>query len=249
MTTRERLMEAREKRGAGFFALLDPDRQDKDDTVRRAALCAENGVDALLVGGSFLISTNFEGMVRAVKRAVGDVPVLIFPGDTTQVSAAADAILFLSMISGRNPELLIGQQVKAAPAIKAHGLEPIATGYMLVASGVQTTVEYVSHTKPIPRHKPEIAMAHALAAQYLGMSWAYLDAGSGADQMVPEEMVQAVKGYVSIPLIVGGGIRSPESARTRVEAGADFIVVGTAFEKSAERNQIRAFADAIHLAE
>ena len=154
MTTFERLMDVRSRRGAGFLALLDPDRQDKDDVVRRAEMCVEQGADAIMFGGSFLISTNFEGMIRAVKRAVADVPLIIFPGDTTQISPAADAILFLSMISGRNPDLLIGQQVKAAPSIKAHGIEPISTGYVLVESGVQTTVEYVSDTKPIPRRKP-----------------------------------------------------------------------------------------------
>ncbi len=246
MTTFERLMDIRSRRGAGFLALLDPDRQDKDDIVARAEMCVEQGADALLFGGSFLISTNFEGMIRAVKRAVADVPLIIFPGDTTQVSSAGDAILFLSMISGRNPDLLIGQQVKAAPAIRAHGIEPISTGYILVESGVQTTVEYVSDTKPIPRRKPEIAMAHALAAEYLGMACVYLDAGSGADQMVPADMIRAVDGYVTIPLIVGGGIRRPEDARDRVEAGADFVVIGTAFEGQADADQVRAFGDAIH---
>ena len=246
MTTFERLMDVRSRRGAGFLALLDPDRQDKDDVVRRAEMCVEQGADAIMFGGSFLISTNFEGMIRAVKRAVADVPLIIFPGDTTQISPAADAILFLSMISGRNPDLLIGQQVKAAPSIKAHGIEPISTGYVLVESGVQTTVEYVSDTKPIPRRKPEIAMAHALAAEYLGMACVYLDAGSGADQMVPVDMIQAVQGYVTIPLIVGGGIRRPEDARERVEAGADFVVIGTAFEGNADASHVGAFADAIH---
>ena len=246
MTTFERLMEVSSRRGAGFFALLDPDRQDKDDVVGRAELCVDQGADALLFGGSFLISTNFEGMIRAVKRAVPDVPLIIFPGDTTQISSAADAILFLSMISGRNPDLLIGQQVKAAPAIKAHGIEPISTGYVLVESGVQTTVEYVSDTKPIPRRKPEIAMAHALAAEYLGMACVYLDAGSGADQMVPVDMIQAVEEYVTIPLIVGGGIRRPQDARERVESGADFVVIGTAFEGKADASPVGEFADAIH---
>ena len=246
MTTFERLQRVRDERGAGFLALLDPDRQDKEDIVRRAEICVAEGVDALLFGGSFLISTNFEGMIRAVKRAVPDVPLVIFPGDTTQISAAADAILFLSMISGRNPALLIGQHVKAAPAIRAHGIEPISTGYVLVESGVQTTVEYVSDTKPIPRRKPEIAMAHALAAEYLGMACVYLDAGSGADRMVPVEMIRAVKDYVSIPVIGGGGIRQPEDARARVEAGADFVVIGTAFEGGADASRIEAFARAIH---
>jgi putative glycerol-1-phosphate prenyltransferase len=246
MTTYERLLKARDERGAGFLALLDPDRLDKDDLPRRAALCVDCGADAVLFGGSFLFSTSFEPMLREVRRAIPGVPLIIFPGDPSQVSAQADAILFLSMISGRNPELLIGAHVKAAPALRALGLESISTGYVLVESGRQTTVEYVSNTKPLPRGKPEIAVAHAMAAEYLGMACVYLDAGSGADQMVPVEMVAAVAGEVSIPVIVGGGIRKPAEARLRVEAGASFVVIGTAVEGMADVGAIRAFAEAIH---
>ena len=155
-------------------------------------------------------------------------------------------ILFLSMISGRNPELLIGQHAKAAPTIKAMRLEPIATGYILVESGSQTTVEYVSNTKPLPRTKPDIAMAHALAAEYLGMSCVYLDAGSGAGAMVPVDMVKAVSDYVTIPVITGGGIRLPEDAADRAEAGASFVVVGSVLEKRVDKGLIRAFSEAIH---
>jgi putative glycerol-1-phosphate prenyltransferase len=175
------------------------------------------------------------------------VPVIIFPGDTNQISAAADAILFLSLISGRNPELLIGQHVKAAPILRAHGLEAIATGYALVDSGQQTTTEYVSNTRPLPRNKPEIAMAHALAAEYLGMQCVYLDAGSGPEKMVPEEMVQAVSDYVSVPIIVGGGIRKPEAAAKRVLLGASFVVVSSVFEEQGwDPELIGEFASAIH---
>ena len=226
--------------------MLDPDRLDKKDLVRTAEACVENGADAILFGGSFLISTNFERLIREVKRVVPDIPLLIFPGDTNQISAAADAILFLSMISGRNPELLIGQQAKAAPTIKAMGLEPIATGYMLVESGTQTTVEYVSNTKPLPRTKPDIAMAHALAAEYLGMSCIYLDAGSGAAAMVPLDMIKAVSEYITLPVIAGGGIRRPEDAAERAEAGASFIVVGSVLESRVDKGLIRSFSDAIH---
>jgi len=225
---------------------LDPDRMDKEDLGRTALLCQEKGADAILIGGSFLLSTNFDRMVETVKRAV-NIPVIIFPGDTSQIAASADAILFLSMISGRNPELLIGQHVRAAPLLKAHGLEPIATGYVLVDSGQQTTTEYISNTKPLPRNKPEIAMAHALAAEYLGMQCVYLDAGSGPDLMVPEEMVQAVCDYVSIPIIVGGGIREPKEALRRVALGASFVVVSSIFEQTGWAGDlIEAFATAIH---
>ncbi len=246
MSTFDGLMEVREKRGAGLLSLLDPDRLDKEDLVRTAVLCAEHGADAILVGGSFLVCTDFDRVVREVKRAV-DIPVLVFPGpDTNQISAAADAILFLSMISGRNPDLLIGQHVKAAPILKAYGLESISTGYILVDSGRQTTVEYISNTRPIPRDKPDIARAHALAAEYLGMQCVYLDAGSGAEQMVPEEMIEAVAGYASIPIIVGGGIRRPEDAAARVAAGASFVVVGSILETGGDASLVRAFVEAVH---
>lgn len=246
MTTFERLTDTRDREGAGFWVLLDPDRLDKEDLARTTEAYVENGADAILFGGSFLISTNFELMIREVKRVAPEIPLVIFPGDTNQISAAADAILFLSMISGRNPELLIGQQAKAAPTLKAMGLEPIATGYMLVESGTQTTVEYVSNTKPLPRTKPDIAMAHALAAEYLGMSCVYLDAGSGASAMVPVDMIKAVSDYVSIPVIAGGGIRKPEDAAERAEAGASFVVVGSVLEQRVDTGLIRSFADAIH---
>jgi len=246
MSTFDHLLNVRAERGAGFLPYLDPDRLDKKDLARTAEICAQNGADALLFGGSFLLSTQFDRMVRQVKMAV-DIPVVIFPGDTTQISAAADAILFLCLISGRNPDLLIGQQVKAAPLLKAHGLEPIATGYMLVDSGRQTTTEYISNTKPLPRNKPEIAMAHALAAEYLGMQCVYLDAGSGPEQMVPEEMVEAVSDYVSLPIIVGGGIRCPQDAGARVGRGASFVVVGSVLEDAEwDAALLREFSEAIH---
>ena len=238
-------MKVRSGRGAGFLPLLDPDRRDKKDLVQTAAMFEENGADAVLVGGSFLLSTDFDRMVREIKHAV-DVPVIIFGAGNNQISASADAIFYLSMISGRNPELLIGQQVKAAPVLKAYGLEPISTGYLLVDSGQQTTVEYISNTRPVPRDKAAIAMAHVLAAEYLGMQCAYLDAGSGARQMVPGEMVSSVSDYVSIPLIVGGGIRLPEHAKERVDAGASFVVIGTVLEANRDATLVRDFAQAIH---
>ena len=246
MSIFEQLVAVATRRGAGFLPYLDPDRLDKKDLGRIAAGCEKSGADAILIGGSFLLSTNFDRMVREVKQAV-EVPVIIFPGDTSQVSAAADAILFLSLISGRNPELLIGQHVKAAPILKAHGLEAISTGYALVDSGQQTTTEYVSNTRPLPRNKPEIAMAHALAAEYLGMQCVYLDAGSGPELMVPEEMVQAVSDYISVPTIVGGGIRQPEAAAKRVALGASFVVVGSVFEETGwDAGLIESFACAVH---
>ena len=240
------LMSVREKRGAAFLALLDPDRLSIPDLVLRAEACAANGVDALLFGTSLLMASDFDCAVREIKQAV-DLPVIIHPGDINQVAPHADALLFLSLISGRNPEMLIGQQVKAAPLIKSRGLEPISTGYILVESGKLTAAEYLSSTRPLPRDKPDIAMAHALAAEYIGMKCIYLEAGSGAEMSVPEEMIRAVTQYVSLPLIVGGGLRTPDAAAQKVRAGASFVVVGNAVEKVHDPALIRELSNAIHV--
>ncbi|OGG49540.1 MAG: geranylgeranylglyceryl/heptaprenylglyceryl phosphate synthase [Candidatus Handelsmanbacteria bacterium RIFCSPLOWO2_12_FULL_64_10] len=239
------LLSVRERRGAAYLALLDPDRLSRPDLIRRAEACAANGVDALLFGTSLLLSSDFDGAVREIKRAV-DLPVIIHPGDINQVAPHADALLFLSMISGRNPELLIGQQVKAAPLLRACGLEPISTGLILVESGKVTSAEYISNTKPLPRDKPDIAMAHALAAQYLGMHCVYLEGGSGAAMSVPEEIIRAVSSYITLPVIVGGGIRTPEAAAEKVQAGASLVVIGNAIEQMRNASLIRELADAIH---
>ncbi|OQB38497.1 MAG: geranylgeranylglyceryl phosphate synthase-like protein [Candidatus Latescibacteria bacterium ADurb.Bin168] len=243
----DRIMATRKTRGAGFWVLIDPDRTAPAEAAARAADAERAGADVILVGSSLLISDTFGDAVREIRSAV-KLPVIIFPGSTAQISADADAILFLSLVSGRNPDLLIGQHVRAAPAIKAIGLEPIPTAYMLVESGTLTTIEYISDTKPIPRQKPDIAMAHALAAEYMGMKLVYLDGGSGAKEPVPTEMIRACYEYITLPLIVGGGIRSGDAARAAVHAGASFVVVGNALEKTSGRSLLTELADAVHSA-
>jgi putative glycerol-1-phosphate prenyltransferase len=171
---------------------------------------------------------------------------VIFPGGVMQISPSADAILFLSIISGRNPQHLIGDQVLAAPIVKRIGLEAISTAYMLVESGRTTSAEFMSNTQPLPRHKPDIAVAHAMAAEILGFKMIYLEAGSGAEQSVPEEMIGAIAKHCSVPLIVGGGLRTPDDARKKVQAGAKFIVTGTVLEKNDNVSLIKEFASAIH---
>ena len=173
-----------------------------------------------------------EGAVKAKSKL--DIPVVLFPGDVTQVSAEADALLFLSLISGRNADLLIGRQVLAAPKIKQCGLETIATGYMLIDCGQPTTASYISGTQPIPYNKPDIALATAMAGEMLGLQCLYLDGGSGADKPISLEMIAAVKQNTTLPLIVGGGIRNEEQAKQAWEAGANIIVIGTAFEEDPE---------------
>ena len=247
----ERLLEVRERRGAGLLALLDPDRLPPEQLEERAAVCAAAGADAILVGTSLMLSGSRNAEVyRRIKAAV-ELPLISFPGGVGQVVPDADAILFLSMVSGRNPELLIGQQALAAPLIKEYGLDAISTAYMLVESGTLTSTEYMSNTRPLPRRKNDIAMAHALAAEYIGMRTVYLEAGSGAHESVPDEMVRAVSSYVGLPVIVGGGIRDPETARAKVEAGASFVVVGSVLEDGREglEGHMRGLAEAVHVKE
>jgi phosphoglycerol geranylgeranyltransferase len=216
--------------GRCYWVLLDPDDFSPAEGGKIAAEAQKAGVDTLLIGGSLLHSHCFDDFVKAVKSAVS-VPVVIFPGDATQLSRFADAVLFLSLISGRNPVNLIGEHVKAAPIIKQYGIEAIPTAYMLVESGTVTSVEFMSNTRPLPANKPKIAAAHALAAQYMGMSLVYLEAGSGAPQPVPDAMIGVVREQIDIPLIVGGGIRDVETAERKIKAGADIIVTGNLLQR------------------
>ena len=244
-STLEYLAHVRARRGAGYLTLLDPDRLSLTQLEDRATLCQEAGADAILVGTSLMLSTLKNAAVFERLRQTVEIPLISFPGDAGQVVGTADAILFLCMISGRNPELLIGQQARSAPLLKEYGVEVISTGYMLVESGTLTSTEYMSCTRPIPRAKSDIAMAHALAAEYIGMKLIYLETGSGARESVPDAMVRSVVDFISLPVIVGGGIREPESARAKVEAGASFVVTGPAVESDPGR--LRELSDAVHV--
>ena len=192
-----------------------------------------------------MMAGHFPTAVKEIK-ARANLPVIIFPGSYAQITSSADAILFTSLISSRNPQYLIDEQVKGAPFIKAAGLEAIPTGYMLIESGPLTSVQFISGSLPIPRGKPDIACAHALAAQYLGMQLVYLEAGSGAGQPVPIEMVQAVAGTIDIPILVGGGLRTPDDCAARVDAGASFIVMGTRLETGERFDYLRELTAATH---
>jgi phosphoglycerol geranylgeranyltransferase len=230
--------------GASYVVLLDPDKAPAADLARQAEAVSRHA-DLIFVGGSICVRHDFDSAVKSIKAAAG-VPVVIFPGDSSQVSAGADALLFLSLVSGRNPDLLIGEHVKAAPVVRRIGLEVIPVAYMLVESGVTTSVQFVSQTLAIPPGKPEIAMAYALAGEYLGHKLAYLDSGSGARAHPPAEMVQAVAGYVSLPVVVGGGIREPREAAALAAAGAAFVVTGDVIEKTGSVDLLREFAGAVH---
>ncbi len=233
-------------KGAAYLILLDPDRISGNRLSSFIQKCEASSVDGFLVGGSLMIDGDFNGFIEKVKHNT-KLPVIIFPGDVNQVCKPADAILYISVVSGRNPEHLIGKHVLAAPVIKKLQIEPIPTGYIIVESGSITTAEYISGSPPVPRNKPEIAAATALAAQYLGMKLIYLEAGSGAGQSVPASMIKTVAEYCDIPVIVGGGIRSPQSAREKVDSGAKIIVTGNFFEDENNWDLIKEFADAVHV--
>ena len=239
------LMERIAARGAAYLVLLDPDRLTPAENAKLAALSADAGADALLVGGSLSLAGTCGEAIAAI-RSAASLPVILFPGNAGFIAREADAILFLSLVSGRNPQFLIGEHVIAAPRIRESGLEVIPTAYLLVDGGRTTSVEFMSATRPLPRDKVDIAMAHALAAQYLGMSMAFFDAGSGAERPVTREMISSVAGYVDIPVMVGGGISDPDTAGGLVEAGAKLLVTGDIIERTGDAGLLRAFASAVH---
>lgn len=210
--------------------LIDPENNNhRDDVARLIDTALQATVDYVFVGGSLVTHNQIDEVVSAIKTKT-DLPVVLFPGGLNQISAQADAILFLSLISGRNPEFLISKQVAAAPLVKKIGLEAIPTGYLLI--GKTSSASYMSNTTPIPYHKADIAKATALAGEMMGQQVIYLDAGSGASEPVRAEMINEVRKAIAVPLIVGGGITCFDEAYTALEAGADILVVGNATEKN-----------------
>jgi phosphoglycerol geranylgeranyltransferase len=225
----------REKHRQGkksIAVLIDPDKVDEPSRLQYLInLASENCIDFFFVGGSLVTTTNLSDVVRLIKQNV-NIPVVLFPGNAIQIESSADAILFLSLISGRNPELLIGQHVVAAPILKNTKLEIIPTGYVLINSGKTTSAAYISNTIPLPEDKYSLAACTALAGQMLGLQTIYLDAGSGAEREISQKMIAAVRRAISVPLIIGGGINTSEKAMNALEAGADMIVIGNALEKN-----------------
>ncbi len=211
--------------------LIDPDKVEDSHKLKQLIhLASENCVDFFFVGGSLITTPNISEVIRQIKEDVS-IPVVLFPGSSLQIDPSADAILFLSLISGRNADLLIGQHVQAAPILKNNQLEVLPTGYMLISSGRMSSVAYVSNTIPIPEDKYSLAACTALAGEMLGLRLIYLDAGSGAEREISPRMIAAVRKSVDLPLIVGGGINSSQKAFAALEAGADMIVIGNALEK------------------
>ena len=235
---------ARKETGKKSFAvLIDPDKVNDEKMSLLIQKAVSAGVDYFLVGGSLVISNYLDECVKFIKKHC-DIPVMLFPGSPTQVSKFADALLYLSLISGRNAELLIGQHVVSAPAIRKSGLEIMSTGYMVIDGGAPTTVSYISNASPLPADKDDIAMCTAMAGEMLGMKLIYMDAGSGARIPITESLIARVAAQISVPLFIGGGITDPEKAYRNCRAGADIIVVGNAIEK--DESLIAEMAAAVH---
>ena len=225
-----KLINTRVSEGKKMVALLiDPDKTDGDKLTRLIEKCKLFTPDLIFVGGS-LISVDVSSVYEQLKREL-TIPIVTFPGGLNQISYSADGLLFLSLISGRNPELLIGNHVAAAPSLKRSGVEVISTGYILVDGGVVTSVQYMSNTVPVPAEKEDIAIATAIAGEFLGMKLIYLEAGSGALRPISSSMIAGVKNAINVPLIVGGGITNGGKLAEAFQAGADIVVIGTAVER------------------
>ena len=225
-----------------FAILVDPDKISNLQIEKLCVSANANGVDYIFVGGSLITNNNLSNCISRIKKCC-DIPVVIFPGNGNQLDEQADALLFLSLISGRNADLLIGKHVSSAPIIREKNLEAIATGYMLIESGNMTTALYMSNTHPIPADKPDIAACTAMAGEMLGLKMIFMDGGSGAKIPISTEIISAVRNVISVPLIVGGGIRTPEKAIANCKAGADLIVIGNSIEK--DPGILKELADAI----
>lgn len=212
-----------------FAILLDPDKLTLDEIPQKKADFQNENIDVILVGGSLINHLRTDDLIDTLKAHFSQ-PIFLFPGSPIQFSAKADGLLFLSLISGRNPDLLIGRHIEIAPTLKRLPIEVLPTGYMLINDGRATSASYISNTQPIPSSKWDIAVATAQAGELLGLKCIYLDAGSGADEHIPLKTIQLVAEGVDIPVIVGGGIRTLQEREDIWAAGADMIVVGTALE-------------------
>jgi len=225
------------------ITLLDPEKMTRSQASRIAQSSKINGTSAIMIGGSTFVSqSHLDDVIKAIKRVV-KIPIILFPNNITGISRYADAIWFMSLLNSVDPYFLIGAQILGAPLVKKYGLEPISMGYIIVGEG--GTAGVVGKAIPVPYNKPELAVAHALAGQYLGMHFIYLEGGSGAKNPVPPEMIRMVKQLINIPLIVGGGIRTKEQALAAASAGADIIVTGNVIESTGGRQKVSEIIDGV----
>lgn len=237
------LLQKIKSEGTIHITLIDPEKVTPPQASRITSKAGISGTSAIMIGGSTCASSiHLDNVVKAVKRSV-NIPVILFPNNITGISRYADAIWFMSLLNSVDPYFLIGAQVLGAPLIKKYRLEPIPLGYIIVGDG--GTAGIVGKALPVPYEKPELAVAHALAGQYLGMRFVYLEGGSGASRPVPSEMIRTVKSYIDVPLIVGGGIKSKEQALAAASAGADIIVTGNVIENSAVESKVSEIIEGI----
>jgi phosphoglycerol geranylgeranyltransferase len=245
----EKLQEITKSGRKGIAWLIDPD--DFQSIQRFESLLEEAKklkIDFFFLGGSIIQQNTVSEIIRLIKMIYPDIPVVLFPGNTLQYSPLADGILFISLISGRNPDLLIGQHVNLAPLLEKSEMEVLPTGYMLIDGGQTTSVHYMSQTIPLPNHHPELSVATALAGKFLGLQYFYLDAGSGAPNPVSAEIIKAVKIKVKAPLIVGGGLNNLEKIKSAFLAGADLVVIGNGAGKNTNLlNEVSEFLDSIRI--
>jgi phosphoglycerol geranylgeranyltransferase len=228
------------------MTLLDPDKQIPQEAGRLAGAAAKSGTDAIMIGGSTGVTQQeVDATVLAIKAAA-KVPTILFPASASNLSRHADALYFMSLLNSRDPRLIVGEQRRAAPLVKSWGLETIPMAYLVVEPGMRAGE--IGRAEPIPRADPQTAVEYALAAQMLGMKLVYLEAGSGAPEPVPEKMIQAVRDAIDIPLIVGGGIRTPEAASSVAKAGADIVVTGTVVERTKDGESLRKIIEAVKAA-
>ena len=239
----DKILDIISRRGAAYVVLIDPDLKNENKIEKFVFTANESDVDMIFVGGSLMMDSKYKKRIKQIKK-LSKIPIIFFPGNVSQLNNYYDAMLFMSVISGRNPHYLIGEQVISAPIIYDIGIETISTAYLILNTGKSTAVEFMSGTVPIPMERVDIAVAHSLAAKFLGFKLIYLEAGSGAVEPVPNRLVRSICDVVDIPVIVGGGIRTPEVAKNLVDSGASIIVTGGAIEEKQEN--IKNFSNAIH---
>ncbi len=239
-----RILDIIGKKGAAYVVLIDPDFKNENNIEEIVFTANESDVDMIFIGGSLMMDSKHNKRVRNIKK-LSKIPIIFFPGNVSQLNNQYDAMLFMSVISGRNPHYLIGEQVISAPIVYDIGIETISTAYLIFNTGKSTAVEFMSGTIPIPVDAVDIAIAHSLAAQFLGFKLLYLEAGSGAKKPISNKLVKNISKVVNIPIVVGGGIRTPEDAKNLVDSGASVIVTGGAIEQ--DQKKMRKFSDAVHV--
>ena len=237
------LLEKIKAEGSIHITLVDPEKMTPSQASRVAKSSKVNGTSAIMIGGSTFVSqTHLDDVIKAIKRII-KIPTILFPNNITGISHYADAIWFMSLLNSVDPYFLIGAQILAAPLVKKYSLEPISMGYIIVGEG--GTAGIVGKAIPVPYNKPDLTAAHALAGQYLGMHFIYLEGGSGAKNPVPQKMIRMVKRFIDVPLIVGGGIRTKEQALAAASAGADVIVTGNVLERAGGKQKVSEIIDGV----